>query len=272
MARAAEHSSQHSLQNGRRTSRLFMQDDWHPERHYHLIGKAVPGRVLFRDDEDRRYFLRKIVRDKLKRILDVYVYCLIGNHVHLVVETLHAGDVDALIAARKPRDVSAGDKAFAAGKLKYATYVGDVFRAAITAYARYYNAKYGRVGEQLFVKPTLHGLTTKHEQDGLHFSRTLAAYVGLNYVKHHLGGVSDFYFWSSLCRRLYSIVPEERLFGFFGGEEAMVRFHHRYLRRWGEAFWAFSEDDLFADATPRRVCLPDGRWQVAETKAVRRLS
>lgn len=248
---------------GRRIRKIFMQDQWLERRHYHIIGKAIPDATLFRDDEDRRVFLRDIVRDKLMIIFEIYVYCLCGNHFHLVVETLDPRDVRILIANKKPRDLTPSDEQYLRGEIDYSTYVYRAFNGAISAYARKYNHRHKRRG-QLFVKPTLHGLTTKGAGFGVEFSRRLAAYVGLNYVKHHIAGVDEYFHWSSLCRRLYGIVDELRLFDFFGSKDDYLAFHHTYLKRYGTAFWAFDEDDLFANAEPRRYDRKRGAWELGE--------
>jgi REP element-mobilizing transposase RayT len=57
---------------------------------YHLTTRGVDRRAIFLDDDDRRFFLR--VLDRVVRLdgFVVHAYCLMTNHVHLLVETPRA--------------------------------------------------------------------------------------------------------------------------------------------------------------------------------------
>ena len=62
--------------------------------YYHVVPKGIADQIIFEDDVDRRYYLkllRQAVRDTGIR---VHAYCLMNNHVHLIVE-----DVDDQLSA-----------------------------------------------------------------------------------------------------------------------------------------------------------------------------
>ena len=54
---------------------------------YHLTTRGVDRRAIFLDDDDRRFFLRLL--DRVVRLdgFVIHAYCLMTNHVHLLVET-----------------------------------------------------------------------------------------------------------------------------------------------------------------------------------------
>ena len=54
---------------------------------YHLTTRGVDRRAIFLDDDDRRFFLRLL--DGVVRLdgFVIHAYCLMTNHVHLLVET-----------------------------------------------------------------------------------------------------------------------------------------------------------------------------------------
>jgi putative transposase len=57
---------------------------------YHVFARGDNRELVYRDDVDRRIYLRmleKVVQAKRWRCL---AYCLMANHVHLVLETPHA--------------------------------------------------------------------------------------------------------------------------------------------------------------------------------------
>jgi REP element-mobilizing transposase RayT len=54
---------------------------------YHITARGNAQQPIFLDDDDRRQFLRLLGREILQQHWRCYVYCLMGNHYHLVIET-----------------------------------------------------------------------------------------------------------------------------------------------------------------------------------------
>ncbi len=82
---------------------------------YHSMVRGIDKRPIFDCDEDRRFFLKRLGKYREECRMDIYAYCLMHNHVHLLV---------------KESDIPLGR-----------------FMAKLeTSYALYYNKKYGRVG------------------------------------------------------------------------------------------------------------------------------
>lgn len=54
---------------------------------YHLTVRANGGDRLFKDDTDRRYLLDRIAAAAETYQVRIYLFCLMSNHFHLVVET-----------------------------------------------------------------------------------------------------------------------------------------------------------------------------------------
>jgi len=59
----------------------------YPGAIYHVMSRGDRREEIFRDDEDRRCFLRTLAELCEKAGWQVHAYCLMGNHFHLVVET-----------------------------------------------------------------------------------------------------------------------------------------------------------------------------------------
>jgi len=53
---------------------------------YHIMLRGVNKQCIFHDDEDRNIFLNRLARFKDECNFDVYAYCLMGNHVHLLIK------------------------------------------------------------------------------------------------------------------------------------------------------------------------------------------
>ena len=242
-----------------RTAGTFMQDEWRPGLFYHVIGKAVEGETLFRDEDDMRWFIKNTLRFKLYHYFEILVYCLCGNHFHLVVRTRSVEDIRASLATKPRKSRSPTDEMMLVGDIGYLPFVFRSMKGATAGYARHYGHKYGRSGK-LFLTPVLHGLTDKGAPGEL-FSRRLGCYVGLNFVKHNMGAPGDKYFGSSLTNPLYRIVNRPLLLELFGGEDAYVHFHNAYLRRHGHDFWDTDEEDFYAVLRPRYFDKTTSSWR-----------
>lgn len=53
---------------------------------YHVIQRGIDRMVIFCDDDDRRMFLN-LLRLQVSESFEVYCYCLMDNHIHLIVKS-----------------------------------------------------------------------------------------------------------------------------------------------------------------------------------------
>ena len=53
---------------------------------YHIIIKGIDDGDIFYDNEDKQVFKEKMKLTKEKFKYKIYAYCLMNNHVHLVIE------------------------------------------------------------------------------------------------------------------------------------------------------------------------------------------
>jgi len=53
---------------------------------YHIMLRGIDGRNIFLDDEDRSKFIEKLLSAKQNANFKLYGYCLMDNHVHLLIE------------------------------------------------------------------------------------------------------------------------------------------------------------------------------------------
>ena len=57
---------------------------------YHATARGNDRRAIFRDDADREHFLRRLRESVAQFEVRLYLFCLMDNHFHLVVETPRA--------------------------------------------------------------------------------------------------------------------------------------------------------------------------------------
>lgn len=54
---------------------------------YHVTSRGNERRAIFKDDADRQRFLERLAASAEMHQVRIYQYCLMGNHVHVLVET-----------------------------------------------------------------------------------------------------------------------------------------------------------------------------------------
>lgn len=62
------------------------------QSYYHIMIRGNNRNIVFRSDKDYAYFLKLISKFKLEHPFELYHYCLMPSHVHLLVKTNKASD------------------------------------------------------------------------------------------------------------------------------------------------------------------------------------
>lgn len=87
-----------------------------PTGYYHVIQRGVGKQIIFEDEKDYNRYLRKLRESKEQYQVSVVAYCLMSNHVHLL---LHSEDIAA---------------------------ISRMMRVLGASYASFYNIKYDHTG------------------------------------------------------------------------------------------------------------------------------
>lgn len=85
---------------------------------YHVITRGNNRRQIFNSSTDFERFLSLLTMQKVRLPFFLYGYCLMTNHVHLLIE-------------------------------RQADSIGRIMHRVLTGYSQYYNRRYGRVGHLL---------------------------------------------------------------------------------------------------------------------------
>ncbi len=128
---------------------------------YHIILRSVNQHIIFEEDFDYQKFLFILSDCKKKYDIDIYAYCLMDNHVHLLL--------------RLPDDK-----------------LSSFFQSLGTRFVRWYNSKYSRSGH-LF-QDRFYSSAIESERA---FLSTLI-YIHNNPVKANMCRYASEYFWSSI--------------------------------------------------------------------------
>ncbi len=160
---------------------------------YHVVTRGVGRQLTFEDDVDRRGFFHLVERIALEERIEVFAWCLMSNHVHLVVRS-------------ELKDLS------------------RFMLRVISVYVRDYNERHRRVGP-LFQHPFWSDPILTDE-------RMLATvrYVHQNPLKPGLAPTCGAYRWSSYREYLGSptVSNVDFMLSLLGGVEQFRRFHEEF--------------------------------------------
>jgi REP element-mobilizing transposase RayT len=198
---------------------------------YHVITRGNNRRQIFNSPADYEKFRLLLAVQKTKLPFFLYAYCLMTNHVHLLLE-------------------------------RQASAVGRIMHRVLTGYAQYYNRRYRRVG---------HLLQGRHKAilcQSERYLSELVRYIHLNPVRAGMVTVPEDYEYSS--HRAYlgmepaGIVDVDPVLRHFGARKEVARANYRKFVAAGikqghcEEFYAADEGRIlgseeFIDATIHRI-------------------
>ena len=156
--------------------------------YYHVVARGNGKQIIFESDDDRATFVRMLEESASAADVGIIAWCLMGNHVHLVLE-------------------DAGSR------------MSDAMRTLLARYARYFNERTGHVGhvfqERFFSEPI----------EGDSYLLAAVRYVHLNPERAGVCSAGE-YRWSSYGE--YVGVPvitdTSIVLDMVGGPEGFARF------------------------------------------------
>lgn len=157
---------------------------------YHVVLRSVNKQLIFLEDNDYFKLLFMLSDYKIKYQIDIYAYCIMTNHVHLLLK-----------ASR--------------------TSLSGFFQSFESDFARWYNTKYERTGH-LF-QDRFHSFPIEDDD----YYLTTLAYIHNNPVKAGMCRCPSEYHWSSYNAYFgekTAIVNSQFTFRLVGSKKAVQRF------------------------------------------------
>jgi putative transposase len=150
-----------------------------PNAVYYVTVRVNRGEMAFTDDSMRALFLDFIKRAKKRYSFSIYNFCIMGNHIHLVIRP----DKDSSLS--KIMQWLLGNYAKAWNKAHGVTghFWGDRFFSKVISSTR---ESFRRAFEYVSQNPVVTGLVLKMED---------WQYGGLCHFKQQVGGIVDFPEW-----------------------------------------------------------------------------
>lgn len=131
---------------------------------YHVMLKGIDGRDIFLDDEDKGKFVENILKAREKSNFELYAYCLMDNHVHLLI--------------------------------KESEEIGTSIKRITVAYVQWHNNKYARTGHLFQNRYLSEPVETEN------YLLTVVKYIHQNPLKAGIVTQLADYEWSSYLQYL----------------------------------------------------------------------
>lgn len=159
---------------------------------YHVMQRGVGKQIIFESENDYKYYIKKLKEYKGVFNIDIISYCLMENHVHLLVKSESCNDVSRFVHR-----------------------IG-------TSYALYYNGKYSRTGH------VFQGRYACEIVGNEKYLMTCVRYIHNNPVKAGISTRED-YRWSSYCEYLIGdgISDTDFFLSIIGGKNSFVEYSNQ---------------------------------------------
>ena len=174
---------------------------------YHIYNRAVGNELLFITSADYYFFLKKLDRFILP-IANIYSYCLIPNHFHLLIKIKEAYDIPD--KGNRTTEISSSKK------------LNQPFSNLFNSYSKSFNKIHHRMG-RLFIQPFKR---IKVETED--YTRILINYIHRNPIHH--GITKNFKDWkyssyNACISDIETKIDRQQVLSYFGSIKAFIKFH-----------------------------------------------
>jgi len=207
-----------------------MKDYYAPifaEQTYHIYNHATNKDILFYNSQSYTLFLKQLAL-YLGEYLDIYAYCLMQNHFHLLA-TIKPEKEIKICFKKDLLEKGTTSKHFLAwlnGKIELSVeeIIVERFRSFFISYARSFNLYTKRKGT-LFMRPFKRILIDSND-----YFNYLIYYIHANPAHHKIMKNFQYYEWSSYKRHLLdkgTLLKKEMVLDWFGGKMKYKEFHEQ---------------------------------------------
>jgi len=202
----------------------------YPGALHHVIGRGIEGKYIFKKDDDKQVFYTRLRETLSKSSLQVYAWCILSNHFHLLIQT---------------------------GK----TSISEFMRRFLTGYAVNYNKRHKRKG-YLFQNRYKSIVCDKDE-----YLMPLIRYIHLNPVKAKMIKIQQLkeYCWTGhkeIIKKEKGVVAVDEVLAYFGRNEgAAQKEYERYVEEGVSQKEDFSGGGLVRSLGGKDIFIKEGTKQ-----------
>ncbi len=185
-----------------------------PNHHFHLYNRAVGNELLFRNEENYRYFLRKM-KEYILPVAQIWTYSLMPNHFHLLVKIRDDSEIEAYYKLEKRKDYDPAAQLIS-------DFIMEQFSNWLNGYAKAYNKMYARQGA-LFLDYLKRSMA--HDDNDI---TSFIFYIHKNAVHHRVTrqiGEWKYDGYPSLICNSHTDLARSEVIDWFGSVERLIQFH-----------------------------------------------
>lgn len=193
-----------------------------PGEMYHIWTHANGDENLFRTDENYRFFLKKYTF-YIQTVAETFAYCLMPNHLHLMVRIKQEEELLKFLREKKPNTDSNSTLQGFETLGGFSNVISRQFSHLFNSYTQAYNKVYDRKGS-LFIP------NFKRKQiDSSSYFGTLMAYIHTNPVHHRFTaqpGEWPHSSWFAYVLNKPTKLKKDEAIQWFGGIDNFLRVHN----------------------------------------------
>ncbi len=202
----------------------FLTATFEGDAFYHIICKSINKQLLFHNDENRSYFLKKY-EFFLSPFVHTYAYCLLDNHVHLLIQPKTTNSIKQYLHQLHNSDITTVQQSFLNDENPNLNGLLErQFNSFFVSYTRSYNI-YHKIKGHLFDSPFKRIAITSD----MHLTQTII-YIHANPLKHGLIKEFTNYAWSSyetILSNSPTNINRNKVLEWFGSKDAFIKTHEQ---------------------------------------------
>jgi REP element-mobilizing transposase RayT len=194
-----------------------MNNPFLPETFYHVYNRAIGDEKAFKEERNYLFFLQKL-KQYIVPIADVYAYCLLPNHYHLLVYIKSEEKLEQHKNYLKQTSKLTGNFN------SYESFILQQFSNMANSYTKAVNKQYKRKGRLL-----MESIQRKPIDDSFYFTKVIH-YIHCNPVHHGLTKQINDWPHSSYAAFLTdmpTLLQRDKVLEWFYDKKKFIEFHQQ---------------------------------------------
>lgn len=189
-----------------------------PGKFYHIYNRGVNGEVIFRTNRNYDFFLKKVF-DNLTSVSDIYAYCLLPNHFHLLVKIKSETKLESLV---KVSNLDKAERGLHSPQNIFSKQFSKIFNSYSQAFNKE-NNRHGALIESPF---------KRKEIDSEEYLRKVIIYIHRNPQNHEINDDFRAYNYSSYnitLNETSTFIKRSEVVALFDDLENFIISHHKTI-------------------------------------------
>ncbi|MBL7836105.1 MAG: transposase [Bacteroidetes bacterium] len=207
-------------------------EDLRPGKIYHVYNRSNGKEILFKNDSDYNFFLINI-KKYLSPFVNLYAYCLMNNHFHLLLEIKDLQSIkDYMLYYYSKKfhlneisEIRVLERTYNFPEIR--SFISKQFSNMFDSYTKVFNLKYERHGN-LFERPFHRKLVQSND-----YLKYLFFYIHVNPIRDSKTMKYEDSEWNSYKDYLngnLELVDFERVLNLFGHQQEYESYHNNMLK------------------------------------------